>query len=101
MMRRVRRSGRILLAAGVVACALGFGAPMASAAKKTCGEPGVDWERATPAEAGMDAAKLQDALDYGTSQEGFALRVYRYGCLVGSDRLAAVNGSQRFQSWSM
>jgi CubicO group peptidase (beta-lactamase class C family) len=59
------------------------------------------WERATPAEAGMDGARLQAALDYGTANLGFALRVYRRGCLVGRDRLAPVNQSQRFESWSM
>ena len=36
----------------------------------------------------MDAAKLQDAIDYGTTQASFAIRVYRDGCLVGEDRLA-------------
>jgi hypothetical protein len=32
-------------------------------AARQCGEPGTSWERATPAEAGMDAARLQGALD--------------------------------------
>jgi CubicO group peptidase (beta-lactamase class C family) len=49
----------------------------------------------------MDAAKLQDALDYGTSQLGFAVRVYRRGCLVGEDRLAELNRNSTFESWSM
>ncbi|HEX6740131.1 MAG TPA: serine hydrolase, partial [Vicinamibacteria bacterium] len=62
---------------------------------------GGDWQRATPSEAGMDAAKLQDALDYGSSNLSFAVRVYRYGCLVGEDRLAAVNRNQTYESWSM
>ena len=34
----------------------------------------------------MDAAKLQEALDDGSSQASFAVRVYRHGCLVGEDR---------------
>jgi CubicO group peptidase (beta-lactamase class C family) len=59
------------------------------------------WERAEPAEAGMDGARLQAALDYGTANLGFALRVYRRGCLVGADRLAAANQGQRYESWSM
>ena len=70
-------------------------------AAKHCGVPGADWQRATPARAGMDAARLQDALDYGTSQLGLAVRVYRHGCLVGEDRAAAVNDDQRFESWSL
>ena len=37
-------------------------------AAKQCAEPGKEWQRATPEEAGMDAAKLQEALDYGSSQ---------------------------------
>ena len=88
--------------AGLAVTLLAFALAAAPArAAKTCGEPGAAWERATPAEAGMDAAKLQDALDYGTSQLGFALRVYRHGCLVGEDRAAAVNRGQQFESWSM
>ncbi|MGZ4276358.1 MAG: serine hydrolase domain-containing protein [Solirubrobacteraceae bacterium] len=84
---------------GAVLATLALAAPAQAA--KQCPEPGSSWERATPAEAGMDAARLQDAIDYGTSQEGFAVRVYRYGCLVGEDRAAAVNSSQQFESWSM
>ncbi len=70
-------------------------------AAKTCAEPAEGWERATPADAGMDPARLQQALDYGSANLGFAVRVYRRGCLVGEDRLAAVNRNQRFESWSM
>lgn len=70
-------------------------------AAKQCAEPGPgDWERATPAEAGMDAGKLAAALDYGTSQASYAVRVYRHGCLVGEDDAAAVNRNTRFESWS-
>ena len=49
----------------------------------------------------MDAAKLQDALDYGTANLGFSVRVYRWGCLVGEDRAAPVNRDTTFESWSM
>ena len=49
----------------------------------------------------MDAAKLQDAIDYGSTQASFAIRVYRGGCLVGEDRLADSNRHSRYQSWSM
>ena len=81
-------------------CAALFAAPSAHAAKQ-CAEPAADWERATPAEAGMDPQKLQAAMDYGSSQASFAVRVYRHGCLVAEDRFAAVNRTQRFESWSM
>ena len=88
-----------VLASTVAALAL---LPSGAAAAKHCRAPGDGgWQRATPAEAGMDAAKLQSAIDYATSQQGLAVRVYRYGCLVGSDQLASVNNDMRFESWSM
>ena len=49
----------------------------------------------------MDAAKLQEAMDYGTANLGFAVRVYRRGCLVGEDRSASTNRNSTFESWSM
>jgi CubicO group peptidase (beta-lactamase class C family) len=75
-------------------------APSAHAVK-TCPEPDAEWNRATPEEAGMDAAELQDAIDYGTTEASYAIRVYRGGCLVGEDRLASQNRNSRYQSWSM
>ena len=75
--------------------------PVPAQAAKQCAEPSAEWERATPAEAGFDAAKLQDAIDYGSTQASFAIRVYRHGCLVGEDRAAPLNRNQRFESWSM
>ena len=87
-----------ILAAG--AAVLAFAAAPAHAAK-SCPEPRGAWERATPGEAGMDAAKLQAALDYGSSNAGFAVRVYRHGCLVGEDRLAPVNRNETSESYSM
>ena len=49
----------------------------------------------------MDAAKLQDAIDYGTTQASFAIRVYRHGCLVGEDRLRRPEPQLAVESWSM
>jgi CubicO group peptidase (beta-lactamase class C family) len=89
----------LLRIAVVAALVLAF-APSAHAAK-ACSEPGKDWERATPAEADMDAQKLQDAIDYGTTQASYAVRVYRHGCLVGEDRMADANRNQKYESWSM
>jgi CubicO group peptidase (beta-lactamase class C family) len=88
---------RIALVAALV---MAFAAPSAHAFK-TCSEPGAEWERATPAEAALDAEKLQDAIDYGSTQASYAIRVYRGGCLVGEDRLADRNRHSRYQSWSM
>jgi CubicO group peptidase (beta-lactamase class C family) len=87
--------------AGAMAALACLAAAGPAQAAKSCPEPAESWERATPAEAGMDAAKLQQALDYGSANLGFAVRVYRRGCLVGEDRLAPVNRSQQFESWSM
>ena len=89
-----------LLRLTVIAALLLAFAPSAHAAK-TCSEPGEDWERATPAEAGMDEAKLQSAIDYGSTQASYAIRVYRHGCLVGEDRMAPVNRNSTYESWSM
>ena len=94
------RSTRILICTTIAAAALGAGAQPAAAAT-SCPEPGADWQRATPAQAGMDAARLQDAMDYGSTQLSFAVRVYRRGCLVGEDRLAPVNRTQQYESYSM
>lgn len=93
-----RRVG-VVPAVVAIACALVAAAPAHAA--KSCDEPGADWERATPAEAGMDAAGLQDAMDYGTSQLAFAVRVYRNGCLVAEDDLAHLNRNSQYESWSM
>jgi CubicO group peptidase (beta-lactamase class C family) len=90
------RTASILLA---LVAALLLAAP-AQAAKR-CDEPGADWQRATPPEAGMDAAKLAEAMDYGTANLAFAVRVYRHGCLVAEDRLARENRDEKYESWSM
>ena len=94
------RLTRTLICTALAAAALGAGAHPAAAAV-SCPEPGEDWQRATPEAAGMDAAKLQDAMDYGSTQLSFAVRVYRRGCLVGEDRLAPVNRTQKYESYSM
>ena len=86
---------------GVVAVlvALLICAVPAQAAKK-CGEPGSRWQRATPSQAGMDAAKVRAAVNYGTVNAGFAVRVYRHGCLVAEDSVNP-EGRGRFESWSL
>ena len=92
----------VRLAVPTLAClaALLIGAAPAHAAKQ-CAEPGADWQRATPAEAGMDAAALQDAMDFASVNASYAARVYRRGCLVAEDRNAARNRDAQYESWSM
>jgi CubicO group peptidase (beta-lactamase class C family) len=92
---------RLPVAALTAAVALALAAAPAHAAKQ-CSEPGPDdWQRATPAEAGMDAAGLQDAVDFGTANLAFAVRIYRHGCLVQGDRLESANRNARYESWSL
>jgi CubicO group peptidase (beta-lactamase class C family) len=90
------RSVRML----AIVLALAAVTPATALAARHCDEPRASWERATPAEAGMDAAKLQSAVDYGSAQLSLAVRVYRWGCLVTADRLYAVNRDTLFESWS-
>ncbi|HKG35992.1 MAG TPA: serine hydrolase [Solirubrobacterales bacterium] len=95
---RVKRGALVTAAAVATVMAI---TPAASAAKHCPPPVGGAWQRATPSQAGMDGQKLQWAIDYGSTQSSFAIRVYRHGCLVGEDRGAAVNEHQTFQSWSM
>ena len=94
----MRRTGIAIAAA--LACAA-FAAPPAHAANSRFPEPGTDWKRQSPGAAGMDAAKLQEAMDYGSSNLGFAVRVYRRGCLVAEDRAAPARRNEKFESYSM
>ena len=93
----MRRLGAVIGAALAAGCL----AAVPAHAAKTCAEPGAEWERATPAEAGFDAARLQEAIDYATQQQSYAVRVYRHGCLVAEDRAGAANDRLTFESWSM
>ena len=90
----------LVVSAAVAAC-LGAGAPGASAASR-CPEPGANaWQRVSPAEAGMDAAKLNDALDESGENFSLAVRVFRHGCLVAADPMEATNRNEKYESWSM
>ncbi len=95
------RKNRLSTAVVIAAVLAAIGATPASAAK-SCDEPlGGDWERSNPSASGMDPAKLQRALDYGSSELSFAVSVYRHGCLVAEDRLAPLNRNTQFQSYSL
>ncbi|WP_205696627.1 serine hydrolase [Conexibacter sp. SYSU D00693] len=93
--------GRWVGAAVAALVVVAVGAPGAQAAAKACGEPGATWERATPAEAGMDAAGLQGAIDHAGGSLAFATRIYRNGCLVAADRNASATSRAQYESWSM
>ena len=86
---------------GVVVMVLvgAVGASEASAA--SCGYPGTEWEKRSPAQLEMRADRLQDALDWATTHSSGSVAVYRHGCLAGASRLDAVTGDLQFDGWSM
>lgn len=92
------RAALVVVGAGLL---LAAASPAAAATRCTEPGPGQPWQRVAPHQAGMDAAKLQSAIDYGTQNASLAIRVYRNGCRVGADRLAAVNQHLTFESWSL
>jgi CubicO group peptidase (beta-lactamase class C family) len=49
----------------------------------------------------MDAARLQEALDWATMHTSFSVAVVRRGCLVGQSRLDPVTAAQPVDGWSM
>jgi CubicO group peptidase (beta-lactamase class C family) len=67
----------------------------------SCPIPDGEWQRAAAADAGMDEAKLQEALDWSAEHTGLSTAVYRHGCLVGESRLDAVTRDQPLDGWSM
>ncbi|MFI6866550.1 serine hydrolase domain-containing protein [Nocardia sp. NPDC050406] len=75
-------------AAALVAAVSLAAAPVVSAQpsdESDCAAPaaGAFFERRDPGAVGMDAAAVNDALDFGTRAGGYAVQVYRHGCLVG------------------
>lgn len=60
-----------------------------------------EYEKADPAAAGLDPAKLQRALAYAERQDSLSIKVFRHGCLLGQgildplfERLPANNYGQ-------
>ena len=86
------------LAAGVVVLAL---MPVAAKASTRCADPAGAWERRTPAELDLDAARLQDALDWANLHAGLSMAVYRHGCLAAESRLDALTAGTPLDGWSM
>lgn len=88
-----------LLAAVTVATLLCAGDAQAA---KHCAEPGERWQRATPAEVGMDAAKVKAAVQHASARgTSSAVRVYRHGCLIAEDALNPERVSLPWQSFSL
>jgi CubicO group peptidase (beta-lactamase class C family) len=76
--------------------------PVCSASAVTrCADPGKTWQRAAPQGLHMNAAQLQDALDWAALHTSATVAVYRHGCLAGSSRLDAATASVPLDGWSM
>lgn len=110
------RAGRLAAGIGLVpvllAATLAVTAQPAGAQPPNPGEPpragatgcvtgSGEYQRADPATAGFDPAKLRAALDYAALQGSFTMKVFRHGCLVGEglrdplhDRVPAINYGQ-------
>jgi CubicO group peptidase (beta-lactamase class C family) len=62
--------------------------------------PTAGFERAAPAEVGMDAAALQRAVDFASSRLRTNVQVFRNNCLVGSGPFNDVTGNTPWHLWS-
>lgn len=89
---------KALAVTAVIVAGLGAWNPARAA---SCTTPGAAWPTAAPAEAGLDAAKLQEALDFATTHSSESVLVIRHGCLVGASRLDPVFGEAALDGWSM
>jgi CubicO group peptidase (beta-lactamase class C family) len=90
-----------IVAAVLVAGIIGVALPAHARAAVSCGFPRQTWTAKAPGKLGLDAAKLQDAIDYATSRSSESLLVIRHGCLAGSSRLDSVTAEQQHEGWSM
>ncbi|MEX2394523.1 MAG: serine hydrolase [Actinomycetota bacterium] len=73
----------------------------AESAPASCGFPKAAWTAREPKRLGLDAAKLQEALDFATEHASQSMLVIRHGCLAGASRLDALFGDQQLDGWSM
>jgi CubicO group peptidase (beta-lactamase class C family) len=66
-----------------------------------CGFPGRTWAKRAPSAVHLDAAKLQDALDFASQHTSVTVLVLRHGCLAGASRLDAITSKVKVDGWSM
>jgi CubicO group peptidase (beta-lactamase class C family) len=90
---------RLLIAFAAACLCAPLGVASGAAAAVGCGVPGGDWQKRSPAELGLDPAKLQQALDATKQRNTDSVAVYRHGCLAGEERSG--DPDQRFESYSM
>ena len=77
----------------------GLGAPAAATAGG-CAEPDGAWMAAAPASQGLDRAALERAVHAYQDRRAYTVRIYRNGCLVGSDTGAA-NRTAQYETWEI
>lgn len=79
-----------------------LGVPLGGGSQTPCTmQPSQEYIAGNPAALGLDAAKLQSALDYAAVNGSSSIKVFRRGCLVGQgirdpfqDRLPELNAGQ-------
>ncbi|WP_067713791.1 serine hydrolase domain-containing protein [Nocardia yamanashiensis] len=84
-LHRTSRAAALGIAAFAALSLTAAPAPAEPADSGACAEPeaGKAFERRDAGAAGMDAAAVTDALDFGQRAGGYAVQVYRHGCLIG------------------
>jgi CubicO group peptidase (beta-lactamase class C family) len=92
---------RICLLGTLVAAGLLVTSPGAGAAPASCGFPKTSWTARAPQRLGLDAPKLQDALDFATQRRSESVLVIRHGCLAGASRLDPITSQLQLDGWSM
>jgi CubicO group peptidase (beta-lactamase class C family) len=95
----MRRKSSLSIAAAV-ACAAALAPP---ATATPCAKPDAQrgWEQRSPGSLGMDARRLEEALDWATLHTSTTVAVYRHGCLAGESKLDHLTRGVKFDGWSM
>jgi CubicO group peptidase (beta-lactamase class C family) len=92
---------KVAIVSVLVAAVLAGGALPAHARSASCGFPGATWKAQSSESLGLDAAKLQEALDFATTHSSASVLVLRHGCLAGASRLDPVTSDLQIDGWSM
>ena len=94
---------KLLAATALTGVALAGAQTAAHAAGgKRCATPRDGFEQRAPGRLGLDARKLQSALDWATTHTSTTVAVYRHGCLAMESRLDRLGTRDvQFDGWSM
>ncbi len=72
----------------------------ASGATRVCDEPAATWSTATAQQSGLDQGELDLALHAYQDRRGYAVRIYRHGCLVSQDTVLG-SAVTKHESWEI